>query len=51
MPKKHRIDGVDVELDDDIDPADLNKGAEPRPKGIDLDALEAEARKNGGLGE
>lgn len=51
MSKKHRIDGVDVELDDDISPSDLDKGAAPRGEDLDLDALEAEARRAGGLGE
>jgi len=42
VPKKHTIDVIEVLLDDDIDPADLEQGAESRDgDAIDWDAVEA----------
>lgn len=42
--KRHTIDGIEIELDDDVDPADLDQGAAPRQPGeVDLDALQVQA--------
>lgn len=45
--KKHVIDGVEVELDDDVDPEEVEAfGADSRAETeIDLDELEAQARE------
>ena len=43
MGKKHVLDGVEVELDDDINPDDVERwGADSRDdQGLDWDAVEA----------
>lgn len=43
------IDGIDVQLDDDVDPHDVETlGGDPREgEEVDLEALEAEAREVG----
>ena len=45
MGNKHTIDGVDVELDADIDPADVERhGSDPRDDdAIDWDRVERDA--------
>ena len=42
--KRHTIDGIEIELDDDVDPADLDQGAAPRhPDEVDLPTIYAQA--------
>ena len=41
---RHVIDGIEIELDDDVRLEDIEQGAEPRAEGeVDLDALQAQA--------
>ncbi len=50
MSKKHVIEGVEVELDDDIDPDEVERyGADSRTGAIDLDAIEREAEADAAL--
>ncbi|UFU05487.1 hypothetical protein [Ruania halotolerans] len=44
MSKRFEIDGVEVDLDDGVDPADLDQGSDSRDDSvIDWDQVEADA--------
>lgn len=52
MPKTHEHDGVEVELDDDIDPEDLDQGAESRDDdAVDWEQVEADGENDSQMTE